>query len=166
MNGTLLDNLDPRRSFPYVMSTHKQPFHSKSRTIADPWLLELMPEAFLEMSPVDAARLGVADGDLVKVASSTFPKGGTGRVRVMAGVRPGVVTYADAFGHWQYGSGTWVVNGKRFEGDDLRNAPFHLVQATRLDPSLSAGPGWTIACEDPIGGGVAYFGTRVTVEPV
>lgn len=166
MDGKLLDDLDPRRSFPFVMSTHKQPFHSKSRTIADPWLLELMPEAFLEMSPVDAARLGVADGDLVKVASSTFPKGGTGRVRVMAGVRPGVVTYADAFGHWQYGSGTWVVNGKRFEGDDLRNAPFHLVQATRLDPSLSAGPGWTIACEDPIGGGVAYFGTRVTVEPV
>jgi len=166
MNGTLLDTLDLRSSFPFVMSTHKQPFHSKSRTIADPWLLELMPEAFLEMNPIDAKRLGVSDGDLVKVSSSTFPKGVTGRVHVMAGVRPGVVTYADAFGHWQYGSGTWVVNGKRFEGDNLRNAPFHLVQATRLDPSLAAGPGWTIACEDPIGGGVAYFGTRVTVEKV
>ena len=166
MDGTLVDSVDPRSSFPYVMSTHKQPFHSKSRTIADPWLLELMPEALLEVNPVDAERLGVKDGDLVKVASPTFPKGGTGRVRVMAGVRPGVVTYADAFGHWQYGSGTWVVNGKRFEGDDLRNAPFHLVQATRLDPSLAGGPGWTIACEDPIGGGVAYFGTRVTVERV
>lgn len=166
MDGTLVDSVDPRHSFPYVMSTHKQPFHSKSRTIADPWLLELMPEAFLEINPIDAKRLGVVDGDLVKVSSPTFPKGGTGRVRLMSGIRPGVVTYADAFGHWQYGSGTWVINGKRFQGDNLRNAPFHLVQATRLDPSLTAGPGWTIACEDPIGGGVAYFGTRVTVEKV
>lgn len=166
MDGKPVDEVDPPNSFPFIMSTHKQPFHSKSRTIADPWLLELMPEAFIEMSPVDADRLGVSEGDLVKVVSSTYPTGQVGRVRVMSGVRPGTITYADAFGHWQYGSGTWVVNGRRFEGDQLRNTPVHLVQLTRLDPSLSAGPGWTIACEDPIGGGVAYFGTRVRIVRV
>ncbi|MHB1844911.1 MAG: molybdopterin dinucleotide binding domain-containing protein [Deltaproteobacteria bacterium] len=166
MKGKLLTDLDPVPSWPLFLSTHKQPIHSKSRTIADPWLLEMMPEAFIEMNPLDAQRLGIQSGDQVRVVSATNSSGMTGRVRTISGIRPGVITFPAAFGHWQYGSGHWRVNGRSFEGDRARNAPVRLNAVMRLDPDLAAPDGWTIGLEDPVGGGADYFDTRVRVEKI
>ncbi len=166
MKGRLLSALDPLSDYPLFLSTHKQPIHSKSRTIADPWLLEMMPEAFIEMHPLDAQRLGIESGDQVRVVSASNASGMTGRVRTISGIRPGVITFPAAFGHWQYGSGHWQVNGRAFEGDGARNAPVRLNAVMRLDPDLAAPDGWTIGLEDPVGGGADYFDTRVRVEKV
>jgi tetrathionate reductase subunit A len=166
MDGRRLDVLDPVREYPLVLSTHKQPIHSKSRTIADPWLVELMPEAFIDMNPVDAQRFGLVAGDQVRVISRTYSKGMVGRLRLLPGIRPGVITFPAAFGHWQYGSGSWTINGQHFRGDAGRNAPVRLNAVMRLDPSLAAPDGWTIGLEDPIGGGAAYYETRVKVVKV
>ncbi|MDA8297675.1 MAG: hypothetical protein M0004_14015 [Actinomycetota bacterium] len=164
MRGRLLSDLDPISRYPLFLSTHKQPIHSKSRTIADPWLLEMMPEAFIEMNPLDAARLGIESGDEVRVVSATNTSGMSGRVRTISGIRPGVITFPAAFGHWQYGSGRWRVNGQSFQGDGARNAPVRLNAVMRLDPDLAAPDGWTIGLEDPVGGGADYYDTRVRVE--
>ena len=164
MKGRLLSALDPLSDYPLFLSTHKQPIHSKSRTIADPWLLEMMPEAFIEMHPLDAQRLGIESGDQVRVVSGSNASGMTGRVRTISGIRPGVITFPAAFGHWQYGSGHWQVDGRAFEGDRARNAPVRLNAVMRLDPDLAAPDGWTIGLEDPVGGGADYFDTRVRVE--
>ncbi len=166
MKGQLLSDLDPSSRFPYLLSTHKQPIHSKSRTIADPWLLEMMPEAFIEMNPLDAQRLGVNSGDRVRVTSGSHSSGITGRVRIIIGLRPGVITFPAAFGHWQYGSGRWSVDGKAFSGDAARNAPVRLNAIMRLDPDLATTDGWTIGLEDPVGGGADYYDTRVRIEKV
>ena len=166
MRGTLLMDLDPIERYPLFLSTHKQPIHSKSRTIADPWLLEMMPEAFIEMNPIDAHHLGVESGDQVRVMSASHSSGMTGRVRTTSGIRPGVITFPAAFGHWQYGSGRWEVNGRSFQGDRARNAPVRLNAVMRLDPDLAAGDGWTIGLEDPVGGGADYYDTRVRVEKI
>ncbi len=166
MDGQILTELDPVSQFPFVLSTHKQPIHSKSRTIADPWLLELMPEAFIDMSPVDAAKMGLKAGDQVRVISHTHASGMVGRLRLLPGIRPGVITFPAAFGHWQYGSGSWTIDGHVFHGDSTRNAPVRLNAVMRLDPSLAAPDGWTIGLEDGIGGGAVYYETRVRVEKV
>ncbi len=163
IKGKLLSDLDPVSEYPFMLSTHKQPIHSKSRTISDPWLLELMPESFIDINPIDANKLGVKSGSKVRVISATRPSGMRGTVRVLPGIRPGVITFPAAFGHWQYGSGSWTINGQSFEGDQLRNAPVHLNALMRLDPDNAASDGWTIGLEDPVGGGAVYFDTSVKV---
>ena len=84
----------------------------------------------------------------------------------MPGVRPGVVTFTNSFGHWQYGSGTWVVDGKTQHGDAARNAPIRLNAVMLLDPDMLDTTGWGTCLEDPVGGGAAYFSTRVKVTKV
>ncbi len=164
MLGQSLSHLDPSQEFPFVLSTRKETVQSKAWTIADPWLLEMLPESFIDMNPLDAKHLGFHAGDLVRVSSRTYAKGLTGRLRLLPGVRPGVISFPHSYGHWYYGSGAWVINGRHYQGDSSRNAPVRLNAVMRLDPTLAASDGWTIAMEDPIGGGCAYFETPVRVE--
>lgn len=60
---------DPR--FPYVITTYGLTEHhtpgGTSRTV--PWLAELPPEGFVEISPELAAALGIANGDWVVVST-------------------------------------------------------------------------------------------------
>ena len=164
--GELLSNLDPESEYPFHLSTYKQPIHTHARTFANAWLRELMPEAFLDMNPVDATRLHVSDGDQVRVTSATYPKGIVCKVRLMPAVRPGVVTFPNSFGHWQYGSGAWTVNGVKYQGEQERNAPTRLNALMRLDPSLTDASGWGTCLIDQVGGGCDYYDTRVKIEKV
>ena len=60
---------DPR--FPYVITTYRLTEHhtagGMSRTV--PWLAELQPEGFVEISPELAAELGIANGDWVVIST-------------------------------------------------------------------------------------------------
>jgi anaerobic selenocysteine-containing dehydrogenase len=89
-----------------------------------------------------------------------------GRLRLLHGVRPGVIVFPHGFGHWQYGSGTWTIDGKKITGDTARNVPVRLNAVMRLDSSLAAPDGWSIGLMDPVAGGQAYFETRVAIEKV
>jgi anaerobic selenocysteine-containing dehydrogenase len=89
-----------------------------------------------------------------------------GRLRLLHGVRPGVIAFPHGFGHWQYGSGTWTIDGKKVSGDQARNVPVRLNAVMRLDSSLAAPDGWSIGLMDPVAGGQAYFETRVAIEKV
>ena len=55
----------------------------------------------LKINPKDAAKLGVKDGDMVKLTSTT----GSYRIRarLWEGIRPGSVTKCFGQGHWAYG---------------------------------------------------------------
>jgi anaerobic selenocysteine-containing dehydrogenase len=55
----------------------------------------------LQMNPADAERLGIREGDTVKVTSVV--KSLTARVRLWEGVRPGTVAKCFGQGHWAYG---------------------------------------------------------------
>lgn len=60
------------REFPYVLTTHRlvEHYQSGGLTRNSPYLVELMPEMFVEISPDLALRLGVKNGDLVEVATA------------------------------------------------------------------------------------------------
>jgi formate dehydrogenase major subunit len=66
--------------FPYVMTTYRLTEHYLAGAMSrwNPWLTELQPEAFVELSPELAAEKGIANLDWVRVAS---PRGS---VRVKA----------------------------------------------------------------------------------
>jgi predicted molibdopterin-dependent oxidoreductase YjgC len=61
----------PDEQFPFLLSTGRVLFHWHGGTMSrrSPGLDEIAPEAEAELHPSDATRLGVADGDLVRVTS-------------------------------------------------------------------------------------------------
>lgn len=166
MNGTPYASVDKEEEYPFYLSTYKQPIHTHSRTHSNLWLTELMPDSYADINPMDARRLGLKNGDWVRISSANHTKGVSGPVRILPGVRPGVVTFAHSFGHWHYDSGLWTINGKTYEGDAYLNGRSRFNSVMRLDPSLTDASGWGTCMEDPIGGSACYYDTRVKVEKV
>ena len=71
--GRKLD--DEAKGFDLTLITYRHICQCKSRTSGNYWLQALYPENFIDISPVDAKRLGLRDGDRVKVISATNEEG-------------------------------------------------------------------------------------------
>ncbi|MGI4835395.1 MAG: molybdopterin-dependent oxidoreductase [Janthinobacterium lividum] len=108
----------PDEEFPFVLTTGRirDQWHTMTKTGKVSKLNRHIPQAFLELHPLDAAGLSVAEGELVTVTS----RRGEVRVaaRLSAGIRPGVVLLPM---HW----------GKQL-GSDLNRA--NNVTSGALDP--------------------------------
>ncbi len=150
--------------------THRVITQTKSRTIGNYWLQPMMPENGVLMNGVDARRLGLNKGDLVKVTSSTNTEGvwdlknGTkkpmvGKLVVTEMIRPGVVSFALGFGHWATGAGDIVVDGEVIKGDPRRDSGIHANAAMWTEPSLRN----NTCMLDPVGGSVSFYDTKVRV---
>jgi len=149
--------------------------HTKSRTIANAWLRELLPENYLLINRLDAEAKGIADGDLLRVSSATNPEGradigaeGAGemlemtiKAKVVEGIRPGVVAFSLGHGHWAYGATDMVVDGVTVAGDPARARGRHLNPVMRIDPYLG-----NTCLVDPVGGSAVFYDTKVKVEKV
>ena len=147
--------------------TQKEVTQTKSRTIPDYWLSTIIPENAVIIHKGDADRLGLKDGDRVKVISATnrdgawdFPnwkkKDMIGRIRVTQTIKPGVVTFNLGYGHWATGSSDIQIDGKVIKGDPRRAAGVHLNAAMWLDPYLKNTP-----LQDPVGGSAVFYDSKV-----
>jgi tetrathionate reductase subunit A len=147
--------------------THRVISATKSRTISNYWLHPLLPENAVLINPRDAHRLGVRDGDPVKVVSATNPSGewdlGNNQRKPMAGrvhftetIRPGVISFALGFGHWATGSSDIVIDGEVIKGDPRRASGIHANAAMWTDPVLK-----NTSLFDPVGGSVSFYDTKV-----
>lgn len=161
-----------RKGHDLALITHRTITQCKSRTIADPWLTPLMPENAVLVNPVDAKRLGLKDGDLVKVVSSTNPSGewdlGAGNKKPMIGkvvftqtMRPGVTSFALGFGHWATGAADTTIDGLLIKGETRRAAGIHANAAMWIDPALK-----NTCMVDPVGGSVSFYDTYVKLVSV
>ncbi|HVQ76695.1 MAG TPA: molybdopterin dinucleotide binding domain-containing protein [Candidatus Binatia bacterium] len=161
-----------RRGHDLALITHRTISQTKSRTIANPWLTPLMPDNGLLISPADAARLGLREGQMVRVSSATNPRGEwpltaterkpmVGRLVVTRTVRPGVVSFALGFGHWATGAADVTIDGHLIKGERRRQAGLHANAAMWTDPLVS-----NTCMFDPIGGSVSFYDTYVRLEPV
>lgn len=89
----------PDTDYPLTLTTGRVLYHFHSRTMTGrvAGLEELVPEAYVEIHPADAAAVGVADGDRVEVSSRR------GTIEVAACVtdraQPGTVFIPFHFGH-------------------------------------------------------------------
>ncbi|KRT75393.1 MAG: putative molybdopterin oxidoreductase molybdopterin binding subunit [Candidatus Rokubacteria bacterium CSP1-6] len=160
------------RGYDLRLITFREISHTKSRTAADYWLLHLLPENSVIMNEVDAKRLGFKDGQTVKLTSASNPEGVwdlkngqkrpiAGKLRVIQGIRPGVVAFSLGHGHWAYGSADVRVDGKVVKGDPRRGKGLHANAALRVDPVLG-----NTCLSDLTGGSAVFYDTQVKVVKV
>ena len=167
-DGSSLD--DPE--YPFQLITYKESFATQSRTSGNYWAqYSLAPENFVLVAAQDAEHLGLSDGDVVRLASHTLPDGmfdlGNGRTRpiegkikVLQGLRPGVIAVSHHFGHWAYGSTDVVVDGQVVRGDDRRGHGLPVNALMRLDGYMKTG-----AVTDPLGGSASFSDTKIQLLP-
>jgi anaerobic selenocysteine-containing dehydrogenase len=164
--------IELRKGHEFALITHRSIVHTKSRTIADPWLRPLLPENGVLINPLDAKRLGLKSGQPVKVVSATNQSGewdlGAGNKKAMIGklvftetMRPGVVSFVLGFGHWATGASDMTIDGRRIRGEPQRAAGLHANAAMWVDPALK-----NTCMVDPVGGSVSFYDTTVRLIPV
>ena len=159
-----------RDGYDLAMITHRVISQTKSRTIADPWLSALMPANGIMVNTKDVDRLGLADGEEVRIVSATNTEGtwdlGNGNTKHMVGkviaterMRPGVVSFALGFGHWATGAGDVTIDGYTVKGDKRRQSGIHANAAMWTDPTIK-----NTCMFDPIGGSVSFYDTHIRLE--
>jgi len=158
---------DDLEGYDLHLITFREVTETKTRTVADYWLGAVHPTNEILVSRADAERLGLRDGDRVRVVSRSNPRGvwdlknGTlkpmvGVVKVTEGIRPGVVGFSLGKGHWAYGAADVWIDGKRIPADPRRATGVHANAAMRLDDHLG-----NTCLLDPVGGSVSFYDTRV-----
>ncbi len=163
---------DDPNEFPFQLITHKEITGGHSRTPGQYWgQISILPENPVLINSVDARKHGFRTGDIVRLvsASSTgiIDLGNNqqdeveGKVKVIEGIRPGVVAVSWHYGHWAYGSRSVEVDGQMIKGDKRRGTGLCPNPAMRLDPALG-----NVCLTDPIGGSASFFDTRVRLEKV
>lgn len=163
---------DEAEGYDLHLITYREVTQTKSPTIVDYWLLAVQPENFILVNTADAQRLGLEDGDQVRVVSKSNPEGVwdlkngrkkpmIGKVKVIQGIRPGVIAFSLGMGHWAMGSTDVVIDGQVLRGDPRRAAGIHANAAMRLDDYLK-----NTCLLDPIGGSVSFYDTKVKLVKV
>ena len=110
------EGIDP--GYPLTLLTGPVLFHSGSLSTKSPGLLKVCGESPVEISPQDAEKLGMADGDTVALESKQGKA--VVRVRISAKTAPGVLFLPYAFG----GKG-----GHQLTGWDLKSTRVRLSKA-------------------------------------
>jgi tetrathionate reductase subunit A len=151
--------------------TNRNMLGTKSRTISNYWLTDILPENIVEINPADAFRLDLQDNDHVRIGSADNPEGAwavadgsrkpmVGRVRVTDRIRPGVVTFALGYGHWAYGAADQTIDGVVVPGDPRRGAGIHANAAMVVDPYLRS------PLSDVVGGSAVFYDSPVYLVKV
>ncbi|GAB4534733.1 MAG: molybdopterin-dependent oxidoreductase [Anaerolineales bacterium] len=155
------------KEFPLRLITFKEITGGQSRTIASYWLSSILPENPVLVNRRDAEALGLRDGDRVRLVSRSNPDGiwdlGHGRIRpvegtvkVIEGIRPGVVAASWHYGHWGYGASDTLVDGQVVPGDPRRGTGLCTNAVIRVDDATG-----NTCLADPIGGSVSFYDTQV-----
>jgi anaerobic selenocysteine-containing dehydrogenase len=163
---------DEANGYDLQLITFREIAMTKSRTAANYWLLSLLPENAILVNRRDADRLGLKDGDRVKLVSASNPEGVwdlkngqkvpmVGKVRVIQGIRPGVVAFSLGHGHWAYGSRDVIIDGQVVRADARRGTGVHGNAAMRTDPVLK-----NTTLSDPVGGSAVFYDTQIKLVRV
>lgn len=94
----------PDEDYPLLLTTGRTVyhFHTRTKTARAPQLNAAAPDVWIELHPEDAARLDIADGDLVGIASR---RGGIEARARVTGIRPGVVFVPFHYGYFDVSPG-------------------------------------------------------------
>lgn len=141
------------KEYPFYLITYKHAAHSSSITLADPYLMEILKENFIEIGAEDAGSLGVENHDAVRLISPTSQQGILGKARIRRSLRPGVIAVMHHFGHWQLGSKESTIDGKPEERDEERGKGVASNPVMRLDTSIG-----NVCLQDKVSGSPAFYG--------
>lgn len=163
---------DREQGYPLQLSTYRQSTQTKSRTNGCYWLLAINPENEVLINRVDAEVLGLQSGDIVRIRSASNPNGEwdlgelgrkpvEGRLKVVEGMRPGVITFSLGFGHWANGASDLEIDGQVIAGDPRRGRGIHANAVMRVDPHLG-----NTCLSDLAGGSAVFYDTWVKLDKV
>jgi len=124
-----------RKEYPFDLIDMKSRLNREGRSQNLPWYYsfkkcdpgDVSHEDVIQINPADAAKLGIKDGDMVKVTSVI----GSLKVkaRLWEGVRPGVVAKCYGQGHWAYGR----IAAKNYAKFEPRGANFNEIMPDDYD---------------------------------
>jgi formate dehydrogenase major subunit len=97
----------PDEEYPMVLSTGRRLYHYHTRTQTGrcEGLDRLLPEEYADISPEDASKLGICDGERIRVSSRRGQV--EVRARVSKRMQPGMVWMAF---HFREGNANWLTN--------------------------------------------------------
>jgi anaerobic selenocysteine-containing dehydrogenase len=158
--------------FPLKLITYKYIQGGQSRTISDYWLQATIPENYILLNAQTAKELGIQESDRVRIISPTNPDGVwdlkngekipvEGKVKIVQGMRPGVVAVSWHYGHWAYGSNDIYINGQLVPGEKSRRRGLCPNSVMLVDPVLK-----NVTLEDLIGGSASFMDSRVKLVKV
>ena len=137
-----------------ILTTYKVNVQIHSRSQNCKWITEIYHENPAWINPKSAAERGIRDGDIIKVTSDIGEI--VTKAKVTKGVHPGVIAISHHCGHWAYGE----------YASGIKSA----VNIAEPDSQLKwwnekgVHPNWLIPNKgDPIGGGLTWMDTVVTV---
>jgi anaerobic selenocysteine-containing dehydrogenase len=162
----------PHDGYDLHLITFKTMTMAKARGMSNYWTLAVVPEGYLLINSRDARKLGIQDGDKVRVTSSSNLNGEydlqngkkypiEGKAKVTEGIRPGVVAFPLGFGHWASGAADVEIDGTVIKGDPRRAVPLHANGAMQLDPVMG-----NVTLSDLAGGSAVFYDSKVKVERV
>ena len=174
MKGNKVQEDDYKDGFTFHLVTYKMPIHTQSRTHNNRTLVELLPENGVEINIEDAKRLGIKDGDMVKITSATNTEGVIGKAIVTRLVRPGVIAVNHTFGLKWSGSKDWIEidekgNEITIKGQSWKTSGITANPVMRLDTSYVTDQNkltGAISLTDPVGGSASFYDTLVKIEKV
>ena len=138
-----------------VLTTYKLPVQIHSRSANCKWLTEIAHDNPAKINTETARKLGIKDGDKIKVKSSVGEI--TTKANVTEAVVPGIVAISHHLGHWEYGR---YASGKKapFGNDDDPDLKLKWWNTYGVHPN------WIIPNRpDPINGQQRWMDTVVKV---
>jgi len=156
--------------YPFQLFTYKEITGGQSRTPGDYWAqLNVTKENYVFLNKLDSDKLGLKEGDVVKLVSLTNADGMwvlpnsdnlavAGKVMPVQGIRPGTVAVSWHWGHWAYGARDFVIDDSLVKGDGRRGTGLCPNAVMIDDPVLK-----NATLSDPIGGSAAFLDTRVKI---
>jgi anaerobic selenocysteine-containing dehydrogenase len=133
-------------------------FHTRTKTGRVSQLTAAAPDAWVELHPEDAERLGIAEGDVVRIASA---RGAVETRARVSGIRPGHVFVPFHYGSWDAPDGApRAANELTITAwDPVSKQPLFKVAAVSVERLAAAdgevAPAPTNTASAPLGAGVA-----------
>ncbi len=133
-DGTPLTEKFPEADFPFQGISYKAKYRSVSM-LDNSILRDLAPENAVEINDLDAKELGLETGDMVRVTSATGSET-FGKILARPGVARKTIAVAFGYGHWEYNTNAYQVDGKDVAATSPREVGMNLVKVSLLDPTF------------------------------
>lgn len=115
-DGKAIKDEYPESEWPFTLFSYKSRFRSVSTLANVSKLRDIQESNRIQIARADAERLGIKDGDQVKIVTTSGEVKGIAKIR--DGLMPGSIAIAFGYGHWEYGSRTYQIDGKEIKGNE------------------------------------------------
>lgn len=118
---------EPDEEYPFWLTTGRvvYHFHTRTKTGRSAALQQAAPDLFVQLHEADAERLGIAEGDMVEVASRRAAVQGRARI---GDVLPGHVFLPFHYGYWdEPGTGGYAPDGRPRAANELTLTAWDVV---------------------------------------